>query len=70
METKVGETQDQDPRNDHSKSQTKQRNIFLWGLRGLPAQPCVHILCICSVYALVCACVKREQVMCLAILHV
>lgn len=41
-----------------SKSQTKQRNIFPWGLRGLPAL-CAHITHMQC--ALVCACVKREK---------
>lgn len=47
-----------------SKSQTKQRNIFPWGLRGLPAQPCVHILCICSVHVHLCVHVWRERKSC------
>lgn len=44
-----------------SKSQTKQRNVFPWGLRGLPAQPCVHILCICSVCVCTCVCMCEEK---------
>lgn len=43
-----------------SKSQTKQRNIFPWGLRGLPAL-CAHITYMQCACALVCACVKREK---------